>query len=47
MLCRWTLRFADNISPKAMVELVSEFKLLDLGFGKHKPGVKPADLEFK
>ena len=43
--CYWTTGLADKISPTANVDYVGEFKPTAFGFGKFKPGVKPADLE--
>jgi hypothetical protein len=45
--CYWGVGLADKIPAKANVDFVGEFKPLWFGFGKHKPGVKPADLELK
>lgn len=45
--CYWTVGFQEKIPAKANVEYVDEFKPTWFGFGKFKPGVKPADLELK
>lgn len=45
--CYWAVGLEDQIPTKANVEYVGEFKPLWFGFGKFKPGVKPADLELK
>jgi hypothetical protein len=43
--CYWTLGLGDKIPAEANVEHVGEFKPSPFGFGKFKPGVRPADLE--
>ena len=43
----WTAGLADKIPASANVDYVGEFKPLWFGFGKFKPGVKPADLQIK
>jgi len=45
--CYWTLGLQDQISATSDVSPVGEFKPLDFGFGQHRKGVKPADLEIK
>jgi len=45
--CYWAVGLEDKISAQGNVDYVSEFKPLWFGFGKFKPGVKPADLELK
>jgi hypothetical protein len=45
--CYWAVGLADKIPAKANVDYVGEFKPTWFGFGKFKPGVKPADLELK
>jgi hypothetical protein len=45
--CFWAVGLPDQIPAKANVEYVGEYKPLWFGFGKFKPGVKPADLEIK
>lgn len=43
--CFWTTGLTDKISASANVDYVGEFKPTMFGFGKFKPGVKPADLQ--
>ena len=43
--CFWTTGLADKIPARANVDYVGEFKPTMFGFGKFKPGVKPADLQ--
>jgi type 1 glutamine amidotransferase len=43
--CYWAVGLSDRIPDKADVRYVGEYKPLWFGFGKFKPGVKPADLE--
>lgn len=43
--CYWTTGLADKISTTANVDYVGEFKATPFGFGKIKPGLKPADLQ--
>jgi hypothetical protein len=45
--CYWAVGLEDRIPAKNNVDYVGEYKPLWFGFGKHKPGVKPADLELK
>ena len=45
--CYWTVGLEDKIPAKANVDYVGEFKPTWFGFGKFKPGVKPADWELK
>ena len=45
--CYWAVGLQDKIPARANVEYVGEYKPLWFGFGKFKPGVKPADLEIK
>ena len=45
--CYWALGLEDRISPTASVEPVGAFRPLGFGFGMHRKGVKPADLEMK
>jgi type 1 glutamine amidotransferase len=45
--CYWAVGSENQIPAKANVDSVGEFKPLWFGFGKFKPGVKPADLELK
>lgn len=42
--CYWTVGLEDKIPAQADVNYVGEFKPTWFGFGKFKPGVKPADL---
>jgi hypothetical protein len=43
----WTTGLAEKIPALANVDYVGEYKPLWFGFGKFKPGVKPADLQIK
>ena len=43
--CYWTTGLEEKIPAKANVDYVGEYKPTYFGFGKFKPGVKPADLE--
>jgi type 1 glutamine amidotransferase len=43
--CYWTTGLTDKIPATANVDYVGEFKPSAFGFGKFKPGVKPADLQ--
>ena len=43
----WTTGLADQIPASANVDYVGEYQPLWFGFGKFKPGVKPADLQIK
>ena len=43
--CYWLLGLGDQISPTSDVSPVGEFKPLNFGFGEHRKGVKPEDLE--
>lgn len=43
----WTTGLAGKIPARANVDYVGEYKPLWFGFGKFKPGVKPADLQIK
>jgi hypothetical protein len=43
--CYWGLGMEDKISAQSDIAYVGEYKPLMFGFGKHKRGVKPADLE--
>ena len=45
--CYWTLGLQDKISPTSDVSPIGEFKPLGFGFGKHRKGVRPVDLEMK
>ena len=39
----WCLGMEDKIPARAEVGLVGEYKPLEMGYGKFKPGMKPAD----
>lgn len=43
--CYWAVGLADKIPAEAGVDYVGTFQPTGFGFGKFKPGVKPADLE--
>ena len=43
--CCWTTGLAEKMSAPANVDYVGDFKATPFGFGKFKPGVKPADLK--
>lgn len=43
--CYSSVGLTDKISASANVDYVGEFKASAFGFGKFKPGVKPADLQ--
>jgi type 1 glutamine amidotransferase len=45
--CYWALGMEKQIPAKADVSLVGAYKPTPFGFGKHKKGVKPSDLELK
>ena len=45
--CYWSVGLQDGIPTKANVDYVGEYKPTWFGFGKFKPGVKPADWELK
>ncbi len=45
--CYWAVGLEDQIPARANVDYVGEYKPLWFGYGKFKPGVKPADLELK
>jgi len=42
--CYWALGLVDKIPAKSNVDYVGTYEPLYFGFGKFKPGVKPADL---
>jgi len=42
--CYWAVGLQDKIPAKANVDYVGDYKPLWFGFGKFRPGVKPADL---
>ena len=39
----WCVGMESQIPPKSVVDLVGEYDPLDIGFGAHRAGVKPAD----
>ena len=41
--CYWAVGLADKIPDSADVDYVGDYKPTGFGFGKFKPGVKPAD----
>lgn len=43
--CYWTTGLAEQISNRANVDYVGEFKATPFGFGRFQRGVKPADLQ--
>lgn len=43
--CYWAVGLADKIPAEAGVDYVGAYQPTGFGFGKFKPGVKPADLE--
>jgi len=43
--CYWATGLQDRIDPKANVDLVGTYEPTFFGFGKFKPGIKPADLK--
>jgi len=45
--CYWAVSLERKIPAKSSVEYVGQFKPTWFGFGKFKPGVKPADLALK
>ncbi len=45
--CYWAVGLADKIPAKSSVDYVGEYQPTNFGFGKFKPGLKPADLELK
>lgn len=42
--CYWGLELEDQIPPASNVDYVSPYHPRFFGFGKHEPGVRPADL---
>jgi hypothetical protein len=42
--CYWAVGLEAHIPAKSNVDIVGTFEPLPFGFGKHKPGVRPADL---
>ena len=45
--CYWAVNLEKEIPPRADVTPLDEYKPTNFGFGKFKPGVKPADFESK
>ena len=45
--CYWAVNLEKEIPPRADVTPLDEYKPTNFGFGKFKPGVKPADYESK
>ncbi len=45
--CYWAVGFEDRIPAKANVDYVGKYEPAYFGFGTHKRGVKPRDLELK
>ena len=45
--CYWAVGLEEKIPAQSNVEYVGEYKPLWFGFGKFKPGLKPADLDLK
>jgi hypothetical protein len=43
--CYWAVGLADKIPAEANVDYVGGYKPSGFGFGKFKPGVRPADME--
>ena len=43
--CYWGVGLEDKIPAKSNVEIVGKYDPLPMGFGKHTPGVRPADLK--
>jgi hypothetical protein len=43
--CYWTTGLEEKIPAKSNVDYLGEYKPTFFGFGKFKPGVKPADLQ--
>lgn len=43
--CYWGLGLEDRIPPKNDVNIVGAYTPLNFGFGKHRAGLKPSDLE--
>ncbi|MBN1852802.1 MAG: hypothetical protein JW829_08760, partial [Pirellulales bacterium] len=41
--CYWCTGLEERIPEKSDVDLVGEYDPLPFGFGKHKPGLRPAD----
>ncbi len=45
--CYWALKMESKIPEKADVAIVGNYQPTWFGFGKHKPGMRPADFEDK
>jgi hypothetical protein len=45
--CYWAVGLEDKIPSKANVDYVGEYKPRWFGFGQHRQGVRPADLQLK
>jgi len=45
--CYWALKMESKILEKSDVNIVGEYQPTWFGFGKHKPGMRPADFENK
>jgi type 1 glutamine amidotransferase len=43
--CYWAVGLEAQIPAKSNVDIVGTYDALPMGFGKHKPGVRPADLK--
>ena len=43
--CYWCLGIEDQIPARSHVDYVGEYEPSDIGFGRHKKGVKPSDHE--
>jgi len=43
--CYWAVGLEAKIPAKSNVDIVGTYEALPMGFGKHKPGVRPADLK--
>ena len=43
--CYWASDWRAKIPAKSNVDIVGTYDALPMGSGKHKPGVRPADLK--
>lgn len=43
--CYWSLGMEDKIPPKSEVSIVGEYDPTPFGFGQHRKGLKPGDLQ--
>ena len=43
--CYWAVGLEAKIPAKSNVDIVGTYEALPMGFGKHKPGVRPTDLK--